>query len=158
MPNSRVVIGLHPIGWPRERLACTLSLAVCPQIGTSLKRSRPRLQFISCISTFVTTLHSIPCISRMSSEVQTPPSVVDYGTVTTLCSALGFEGERGPSRASNSLSTLASNFRKEFKQTHNIESFPLTYQDENAQQCASRFLFRYDHFFADARAKYDENK
>jgi hypothetical protein len=72
-----------------------------------------------------------------------------HGKVGDICKGLGYASDRkGRPRSTYSLSSKVSIFRKKFLDaTPKIDIFPLEYQSEEAQQCASNFLTENSHLF-----------
>ena len=75
-----------------------------------------------------------------------------YGTVHELCSKLGYAGDRkGNPRSTSYLSSKTTKYRKDCVKDIGRGPFPLEYDDEYAQLCASMFLSENPHLFPDSR-------
>lgn len=91
----------------------------------------------------------------MSTECQTQPSREDYGSVTHLCTKLGYPGVA--SKASGTLSCMAVNYRKTFMGEDELARFPTSHLDPVAQQCASEFIVKHARMFKERPLKYPED-
>ncbi|KAE8441468.1 hypothetical protein EG329_004924 [Mollisiaceae sp. DMI_Dod_QoI] len=76
------------------------------------------------------------------SDALEPTLKSGYGKVADLCAALDYNGE-------DNLKRKTIKFRLAFKKLHNLDSFPLVYREDKAQECAMAFVDKFGHLFPD---------
>jgi len=85
----------------------------------------------------------------MSDFLQSTRHNPNYGRIQDLCIALGYYREdtgKGP-RTISCLKAKTFQYRIHFVTIFELERFPLNYQSEEAQRCASEFLHKNGHLF-----------
>ncbi|KAF8859708.1 hypothetical protein BDZ45DRAFT_801392 [Acephala macrosclerotiorum] len=91
----------------------------------------------------------------MSSSSQASSPQEDYGSITHLCTELGYP--EGASKASGSLAGKAVNFRKAFMGEDELPKFPTSHLDPLVQRCASEFLIKHARLFTNTPLVYPDN-